>query len=70
MESNQLKLRSLIYFEKVRAEQVIRGQDPCAPFEDQDEWELAEWLMMNVAATDSYLKLLIVSHISIRKISH
>ena len=60
------------YFEQVRAEQVRRGQDPWAPFEDQDEWELAEWLMMNVGqnATDSYLKLPIVSRISIRKISH
>jgi hypothetical protein len=51
------------YFEQVRAEQVRRGQDPWAPFEDQDEWELAEWLMMNVGqnATDKYLKLPIVS---------
>jgi len=47
----------------VRAEQVRQGQHPWALFEDQDEWELVEWLMMNVGqnATDKYLKLLIVS---------
>ena len=51
------------YFEQVRAYKVRRGQDPWVPFEDQDEWELAEWLMMNVGqnAMDKYLKLPIVS---------
>jgi hypothetical protein len=36
------------YFERIRVEQVKQGQDPWVPFEDQEEWELAEWLIMNV----------------------
>jgi hypothetical protein len=53
------------YFEEVRAEQRRNGQEPWAPFEDHEEWELAQWLMLNVGqnATDKFLKLPIVSHI-------
>jgi hypothetical protein len=53
------------YFEEVRAEQCRNGQEPWAPFEDQDEWELAQWLLQNVGqnVTEKFLKLPIVSHI-------
>lgn len=55
--------QSQSYFEKVRDEQKTRGEDPWAPFEDKDEWELAQWLIQNVGqnATDKFLKLPIVS---------
>jgi hypothetical protein len=35
------------------------------PFEDEEEWELAEWLIKNVGQkqTDTFLKLPIVSHL-------
>lgn len=51
------------YFETVREEQRRNGDDPWAPFKDEEEWELAQWLITNVGqnATDKYLKLPIVS---------
>jgi hypothetical protein len=41
----------------------------CAPFKDDEEWELAEWLLRNVGQTqtDAFLKLNIVSAL-LRKI--
>ena len=55
---------SQTYFEELRAEQRCKGQDPWAPFKDEEEWGLAQWLMLNVGqnATDKFLKLPIVSH--------
>jgi hypothetical protein len=52
------------YFEKLLVEQRTRGQDPWAPFADEEEWGLAQWLMLNVGqnATDNFLKLPIVSN--------
>jgi hypothetical protein len=51
------------YFEMVREEQKKNGDSPWAPFKDEEEWELAQWLISNVGqnATDKYLKLPIVS---------
>ena len=51
------------YFVEIRAQQMRNGEDPWAPFDDQEEWELAQWLMLNVGqnATDKFLKLPIVS---------
>jgi len=51
------------YFEKLRAEQQRQGLSPWTPFQDEEEWELALWLMLNVGqnATDKFLKLPIVS---------
>jgi len=51
------------YFEMVRDEQKINGDPPWAPFKDEEEWGLAQWLITNVCqnATDKYLKLPIVS---------
>jgi hypothetical protein len=45
------------YFEEVRAKQRENGEEPWAPFADQEEWELAQWLIMNVGqnATDKFL---------------
>ena len=51
------------YFEMVREEQKKNGDSPWAPFKDEEEWELVQWLITNVGqnATDKYLKLPIVS---------
>jgi hypothetical protein len=51
------------YFEKLHAEQQRQGLSPWTPFQDEEEWELAQWLMLNVGqnATDKFLKLPIVS---------
>ncbi|KIM71945.1 hypothetical protein PILCRDRAFT_16583 [Piloderma croceum F 1598] len=47
------------YFEMVREEQKMNGNLPWAPFKDEEEWELAQWLITDVGqnATDKYLKL-------------
>ena len=50
-------------FEQIRKEQQETGSSKWGPFKDQDEWELAEWLLKNVGQkqTDDFLKLNIVS---------
>ena len=50
-------------FELWQVEQDSRGESKWAPFESQDEWDLAQWLMKNVGqkSIDEYLKLPIVS---------
>jgi hypothetical protein len=49
-------------FEAIRQERAEVGKD-WGPFEDEDEWQLAEWLIQNVGQiqTDKFLKLPIVS---------
>ncbi|KAJ7123865.1 Zn-finger domain-containing protein [Mycena crocata] len=46
-------------FERMRAEQEADGIGPHAPFDDAEEWDLANWLSKNVSqtATEAYLKL-------------
>ena len=50
-------------FESLDEEQKRVGGSRWAPFEDEDEWQLAEWLIRNVGQkeTDIFLKLPIVS---------
>ena len=50
-------------FECIDEAQKSVGSSCWAPFEDEDEWQLAEWLIHNVGQkqTDSFLKLPIVS---------
>ncbi|KAF7328359.1 hypothetical protein MVEN_02551500 [Mycena venus] len=48
------------YFETLRDEQKARGNAPWYPFESEEEWELAHWLMtsgLSQKKTDNYLKL-------------
>ncbi|KAJ7762799.1 hypothetical protein DFH07DRAFT_867460 [Mycena maculata] len=50
-------------FEKLRQEQKDHGENPWHPFESEDEWELARWLMnsgLSQSKTDDYLKLKVV----------
>ncbi|KAJ7596914.1 Zn-finger domain-containing protein [Mycena floridula] len=46
-------------FQKIRDEQVLKGYEILGPFKDDDEWELAKWLLKNVGhnATEDFLKL-------------
>jgi hypothetical protein len=50
------------FFEKVRQEQDANETSRWGPFEDQDEWELAQWLIRNAGQnqTNSFLNLKIV----------
>lgn len=50
-------------FESLYEEHKTVGGSRWAPFEDEDEWQLAEWLIRNVGQkqTDAFLKLPIVS---------
>jgi hypothetical protein len=50
------------FFETLRREQEESGTSEWGPFEDQDEWELAEWLIRNIGQkqTDAFLNLNIV----------
>lgn len=49
-------------FETYREEQDGRKEQRWAPFQDKEEWELAQWLMKNVGQMkiDEFLKLDIV----------
>lgn len=51
------------YFEMVREKQTADGDSPWAPFQDEEEWGLAQFLINHVGqnATDKFLKLPIVS---------
>jgi hypothetical protein len=53
------------YFEKVLREQKENGSSRWGPFEDEDEWELAKWLIRNVGhnQTDTFLNLNIVGFV-------
>lgn len=46
-----------------RDKQMLTGASPWSPFEDEEEWELTQWLFKNVgqSAIDEYLKLPLVS---------
>ncbi|KAJ7936214.1 hypothetical protein B0H13DRAFT_1853587 [Mycena leptocephala] len=47
-------------FQNLRDEQTKKGNAPWEPFESEDEWEMAHWLMtsgLSGKKTDSYLKL-------------
>ncbi|KAJ6586558.1 hypothetical protein B0H10DRAFT_2168046 [Mycena sp. CBHHK59/15] len=48
------------YFQTLREKQRADGNTPWYPFESEDEWELAQWLMtsgLSQKKTDDYLKL-------------
>jgi hypothetical protein len=50
-------------FEQIRDDQILLGVEVLGPFESEEEWELAKWLIKNVGhnQTDTFLKLPIVS---------
>lgn len=50
-------------FEVIEDEEVLEGGSIYGPFRDEEEWELAKWLIRNVGQkqTDAFLKLPIVS---------
>lgn len=50
-------------FEQIRDEQILRGAEVLGPFKDDEEWELAKWLIKNVGqnVAEEFLKLPMVS---------
>jgi hypothetical protein len=50
-------------FERIRDDQILTGCEVLGPFADEEEWELAKWLIHNVGhnQTEAFLKLPIVS---------
>lgn len=50
-------------FEHIRDDQILTGCEVLGPFADEEEWELAKWLIKNVGhnQTEAFLKLPIVS---------
>jgi len=56
-----------VLFDAVHKEQDIQGNNPAAPFDDEEEWDLAKWLVKNVSQTGikEFTKLAIVSDHSI-----
>jgi hypothetical protein len=59
------------HFTSIRSTQEAVGDGKWGPFEDEEEWQLAEWLIKNVGQkqTDTYLKLPIVSETVILSLS-
>ena len=51
-------------FEEISESQEAMCEDPMSPFLDEEEWELARWLMKNVnqTATDEFLEMKGVCH--------
>ncbi|KAJ7508692.1 hypothetical protein B0H11DRAFT_1704018 [Mycena galericulata] len=50
-------------FEIIRDEEILKGGTVLGPFRDDDEWQLAKWLIKHVGhtATEEFLKLSIIS---------
>ncbi|KAJ7646307.1 hypothetical protein DFH06DRAFT_1270854 [Mycena polygramma] len=50
-------------FEHIRDDQILTGCEVLGPYADEEEWELAKWLIKNVGhnQTESFLKLPIVT---------
>ena len=50
------------FFEKIRHEQILNGSSSWGPFDDEDDWQLAEWLIRNIGQNqiDTFLNLRIV----------
>ncbi|KAJ6608811.1 hypothetical protein B0H10DRAFT_2226532 [Mycena sp. CBHHK59/15] len=50
-------------FERIRDDQVLTGCEVLGPFADEEEWELAKWLINNVGhnQTEAFLKLPIIT---------
>ncbi|KAJ6559359.1 hypothetical protein DFH09DRAFT_921717 [Mycena vulgaris] len=55
--------RSKTTFEHIRDDQILTGCEVLGPFADEEEWELAKWLIKNVGhnQTEAFLKLPIVT---------
>jgi hypothetical protein len=52
-------------FDAIRDDQILQGAQVLGPFESEEEWQLAKWLIKNVGHNqmDSFLKLPIVSQL-------
>ena len=63
-----------LHFESICHAQESAGDAKWGPFEDEEEWQLAKWLISNVSKkqTDAYLRLPIVSQTAqlLRHLTH
>lgn len=53
------------YFEELKTQRESQGFSKWAPFKDEEEWELAQWLIrsgLSQTAIDEFLKLAVVSY--------
>lgn len=59
-------------FQQWQDKKKLKGENGWAPFGNQQEWDLAQWLMRNVGqkSIDEYLKLLIVSESTCLKLNY
>ncbi|KAF7344216.1 hypothetical protein MVEN_01712300 [Mycena venus] len=60
LRDGNIPRRCKTQFQKLREKQAEKGHAPWEPFESEDEWELAHWLMtsgLSGKKTDTYLKL-------------
>ena len=59
-------------FQQWQDEKKLKGENDWAPFANQQEWDLARWLMSNVGqkSIDEYLKLPIVSESTRLKVNY
>lgn len=58
------------YFEDIRDRKEGESESPFAPFADEEEWELAQWLAtsgISQKALDAFLKLSIVRHLTTQR---
>ncbi len=55
-------------FQGIQDEQILKGAEVLGPFADDDEWELAKWMIKNVGhnQAEAFLKLPIVSSFTSR----
>ncbi|KAL0951815.1 hypothetical protein HGRIS_008482 [Hohenbuehelia grisea] len=51
-------------FQRIRDDQILKGAEILGPFKDDDEWELAKWLIKNVGhnQAEAFLKLPIITN--------
>lgn len=56
-------VRARTNLEAIRDEQILKGEEVLGPFESDEEWQLAKWLIKNVGhnQADEFLRLPIVS---------
>ena len=55
--------RSRTSFDAIRDDQILRGAEILGPFNNDEEWQLAKWLIKNVGhnTAEEFLKLAVVS---------
>lgn len=63
MRAGEIRGIAKMAFEHVRDKEILKEGQVLEPFRDEDEWELAKWLIKNIghSQTEAFLQLPIVS---------